>query len=157
MRPILPSEVVLFLQNPWFSPDTPEEDVRRYSTDLEYRRTILAKTMTGRRLLAAFGTEWYEGMWIDNANPLHSQNSRGWYPANHTHMANVIMSRMPRVVATMGLTAKRGFEGLLKTENSQRYFKTLAHLHCPHPNSMGITQDVLDSFAIKVMGCQVPE
>lgn len=155
MRLIRPSEVVLFLQNPWFPLDTPPEVIQRYANDVEFRKQQLATTMTGRRLIAMFGAEWYAGMWIDNANPQATDHSRGWRPANHTHMANVILAQLPHVVVTMGLTAKHGFEVLRKTGTHTRYFSTITHLHCNHPNAMGITMDVLESFGLMVKNCLV--
>lgn len=155
MRPIRPHEVVLFLQNPWFPMDTPRETIQRYATDCAFRKEVLATTMTGRRLISMFGEDWYNGMWIDNANPQATDHSRGWRPANHKHMSDVILARLPRVVVTMGLTAKRGFEALRKTGPNTRYFLTIAHLHCNHPNAMGITMDVLESFGLMVRGCMV--
>ncbi len=137
--------------------DTPQDVIQRYMVDCVFRKQQLATTMTGRRLLTMFGDEWYAGMWIDNANPQATDHSRGWRPANHTHMANVILERFPRVVITMGLTAKRGFEALRKTGTNNRYFSTITHLHCNHPNSMGITMDTLEGFGLMVKGCLVSD
>ena len=63
--------IVVFLQNSYFSPDTPTSDMLKFQHDHEYRREQLAKSMTGSRLKKALGDAFWS-IWWDNANPERS-------------------------------------------------------------------------------------
>lgn len=155
MRPIQPNEVVLFLQNPWFPANTDASLIERYTNDVTFRRQYLLTTMTGRRVHQMFGDYWYNGMWIDNANVTPSLHHRGVFPPNIEHMAKVITTQMPQLVVTMGIIARQGFKMLCSNHKSRRYFSALGHLHCPHPNTMGITNQELEAFVERVFNTMV--
>lgn len=136
---------------PWFDESVSTMAILRYSTEIRFRRRLLAGTKTGQLLIAMFGAEWFRGMWIDVVNP-----HRGFQLPDHEYMADVVARRHPLVVITFGNIAESGWNWLLTVPGAGRYYRSITHLHCPHPNAMGITQDALDAFAMKLMACRVP-
>ncbi len=69
------STVVAFLQNPWFPPGTRKGVVDRYTLDQDFHKRLLANTMSGRRLLQAFGQEDFKKIWWDNVSPEPAWNA----------------------------------------------------------------------------------
>jgi len=150
MRLLRPDEVVAFLQNPWFRPGTFDETVRMYRENVEFRRRLLARSMSGGRLLRAFGEDWFGKIWWDNANPLHGNDHSARWLADTYHMSDVVTTRCPLVVLTFGRIAANGAAKI-------RLSRVIRVLSCAHPNAMGITQDDLDVFANRVMSITVDQ
>lgn len=148
MTTLEPHDVVAFLQNPWFAPETDAGTIERYRTDVNFRRHVLSETMTGKRLLRAFGKEWFFGIWWDNANPTHGAHHRERWTPDPAHMMNVVSTHYPRLVLLFGRSAETGAQ-IAKID---RVTRTLA---CAHPNAMGVTQEEFDLFAMRVMNTRV--
>lgn len=144
-----PHEVLVFLQNPHFK----EEELHlleRYTTDSRFRKEFLANTMTGRRLRLAFGETWWNGIYIDNANPCPSIPHQLIVPPNVEHMRRVAIRVLPRVVLLCGRTAQGGWNQLRTDRTMGPYIRAIHAVECPHPNAMGVTQDVLDRAAATI-------
>lgn len=145
------ADAVIFLQNAWFPEGTRASAIKRYASDLAFRRRVLAESATGRRLLAAFGERWYNRIHWDNATPVAGIGSSDIsLPADLDHMSKVISECRPRVIGTMGGTAERGVEALieqLKIRNIDR----IKIYNSPHPNARGTTSGQLRDFAISII------
>lgn len=144
-------KVVAFLQNPWFKPDTPNYIIAKYRDEPDYRRRVLALSMTGRRLMTAYGDKFSEIHW-DNANPLHGSYSSKLFREDIGHMVKALGIARPTAVVTYSKTALDGMSQILHYWDEIPEIKELqldkpAHHHCPHPNSRGITQFQLNEFA----------
>lgn len=143
-------KVVAFLQNPWFKPDTPNHVILKYREDADYRRRVLALSMSGRRLESAFGNFFSDIHW-DNANPLHGNTPGHVSPPDAQHVAQVLRDLQPEAVICFGKQALAGFE------RAQLEFGLLYHLpeipyHCfPHPNARGLTQFQINEFAQQII------
>lgn len=134
-----------FLQNCWFRPGTDQQLIVRYLTDQNFRRMVLARSMTGRRLLNAFGPIAYRKIWWDNASMFVGRMSAAKADPDINYMLNQLEIVRPRVVLTFGNIAKSGF---LRAHSGPYQY---AHHHCPHPNTRGITQAQLNEFARKII------
>lgn len=151
-RYVDPSKILAFLQNPWFPPGTDAEIIRQYRNNVDYRRRVLALSMSGQRLYRAFGEAFSLIVW-DNANPEHTPVASGKLDPNHNYMAIRIMQEKPELVLTFGALPKAG---LIKA------YETLAPRHRPltmatkHPNARFFPQTELDIFAATVLSYLVP-
>ncbi len=134
--------VVAFLQNCWFRPGTNPELIRRYLTDQKFRRIILARSMSGRRLLRAFGGPDYRRIWWDNASEYVANTSPGKADASPDHMARVVQQTSPRAIVCFGQVALQGIQALQRS-----WIHELPCHYFPHPNARGLTQFQLDEFA----------
>lgn len=141
---------VIFLQNPWFPPETDPQILQSYENDVQFRRELLATTMTGRRLLNLFGPMFYD-IWWDNAHPtpLLGDHRVAGEP-DHEHMFRVILEQRPR---TIGLLGRRAAEGMRRlSEEMPLFFRGDRLLgarivEARHPNAMGCTTEELEQFS----------
>lgn len=148
--------VVAFLQNCWFPPDTPAAITSRYVSDEKYRRIVLARSMTGKRLLRAFGPKYNE-IWWDNASPQIGQSPGARFEANHEHMAEVIVNARPVAIICFGAVALDGLTYINNTLLGEEVYgyndrRVVPHHAAPHPNARGILQSQLNEFADKIIG-----
>lgn len=154
------STVLAILQNCWFKPGTNPEIIRRYQEDQKFRRLVLARCMTGRRLSRAFG-EHYQNIWWENASTYvgNQSSSRGEFDPNHIKL--VIEKVEPVAILTFGMVAYNGVTFVEDEWNrnldriyqgdapEDEIFPTIHHSH--HPNARGITQAQLNNFAEEVI------
>ena len=141
---------VIFLQNPWFPPETDPETLRSYQHDVQFRRELLATTMTGRRLLGLFGP-MYHDIWWDNAHPrplLGDHRVAG--DPDHEHMLRVILEQRPKTIGLLGRRAAAGMDRLRREmplffQNDQ--FLGARIVEARHPNAMGCTTEELERFS----------
>lgn len=142
-------KVVAFLQNPWFKPDTPNHVIRLYREDADYRRRVLALSMSGRRLESAFGPFFSDIHW-DNANPLHGNTPGHVSPPDLLHIERVLRELQPGAVLLFGGNASRGYEFVLA--KCQDLYDLKTPYHCfPHPNARGLTQFQINEFAEQII------
>lgn len=139
-----PIKIVAFMQNPWFKPGTSIRHIKLYSESQYFHRAVLANSMSGKRLLQAFGEELYNQIWWDNANPVAATIATGKFEANYDHMIKVLIRQNPRLVIGFGQEANMAITQLLVTEKFPGEIESLA---CHHPNARGKTQQDLDNFA----------
>ena len=146
--------VVAFLQNCWFKPGTNPELIRRYLTDQKFRRLILARSMSGGRLLRAFGEDDYRRIWWDNASEYVASTSPGKSAADTEHKKRVLHQVMPRGILCFGSIASVGMDSLVmrhKQETGMNFLPENVLWHYfPHPNARGLRQSQLDEFAREI-------
>lgn len=141
---------VIFLQNPWFPLETDPETLHSYENDVQFRRELLATTMTGRRLLNLFGPMFHD-IWWDNAHPrpLLGDHRVSGEP-DHEHMLRVILEQRPRTIGLLGKKASEGMRRLI--EEMPLFFRNGQFLgarivEARHPNAMGCTTEELEQFS----------
>lgn len=137
-------KIVAFLQNPWFPDHVAERHKKLYGTDVNFRRRVLARSMSGRRLITAFGYDLYESIWWDNANPECTSHAAGLNKADWDHIARVVAEQKPKLVLTFGNQARDGFTRAQLICPTTYEIETL---HCHHPNARHKTQADLNNFA----------
>lgn len=134
--------IVAFLQNPWFPAHTHPTLVAKYRDRQDFHKRILGASMTGKRLIAAFG-DMYDKIHWDNANWRHTSVANGKMPADPEHIARTLIMHQPEVVLAFGAVAREALEPLVCTYN----FILLA---CPHPSAFGNTSGNLTILAKKI-------
>ncbi len=152
------ARVLAFLQNMWFPRDTPQATIDMYLTDQKFRRCILAKSMSGKRLVKAFGPH-YRDIWWENASPQRGEHPGAVFPADTDHMWKVIYDVKPDAILGFGSVAAKGLNAMFAVDAMVPLFKStdpvifskdglLHHTHFfPHPNCRGLLQWQLDQFA----------
>ena len=147
--------VVAFLQNCWFPKDTPQTIIRAYLTDQSYRRKVLAKSMTGRRLIKSFGSNNYQRIWWDNASEHVASTAPGRVPADVSHVTRVLLQVKPSAILCFGKIAMDGLELAMAEWQRNTGNKMLPdgvkHHYFPHPNARGLRQSQLDDFARQII------
>lgn len=131
--------IVAFLQNPWFRPGTSQMVIDMYREDAGFRRRLLARSMTGRRLMHAF-REMYSDIWWDNVSPQHGDDHREAMTPDQDHVYQVIVMNRPELVLTFGSYARGALSKIWHGPM----------MHCRHPNAMGIRQEEINQFAAEV-------
>lgn len=137
------TKIVAFLQNPWFPPGTKKEHIDRYNTDQAFHQRLLRNTMSGQRLMQAFGEHMFKRIWWDNVSPEAADEAKGITPADMAHIERVIDEQGPDLVLCFGKSAK---EAIDRSAGSI----TRKIMYCHHPNARYKTQDELNAFAHEV-------
>lgn len=132
--------IVAFMQNPWFPPGTEPAVKHAYRTLQDFHKKVLRSTMSGQRLLMAFGEEYYERIWWDNIAPEPADHPRGKTKVDMKHVDTLIEIWKPQLVLTFGSVAGEAIDGSLMCLHRKV-------MKCHHPNAMGRTQAELDNFA----------
>jgi hypothetical protein len=139
------SDIVAFLQNPWFKPGTSDRVIHTYRDDQRYHRKVLSMCMTGRRLMEAFG-DLYEQIHWDNTNWRPAYMANGKTDPDYGWMRTVIANQKPKLILCFGNQAKEAYIELgccyLECE--------IPYLTCHHPNARFRTQQDLNHFALTV-------
>lgn len=133
-------KIVAFLQNPWFPDGTAPEVIDRYRSEQQFHQRLLARTMSGNRLMVAFGEFWFKRIWWDNANPEHSRRPGITTEYDIRHIERVIKEQEPHLILTFGTQAR---DGVSKSVASI----TTKVMSCHHPNARFRGQQDLDQFA----------
>jgi hypothetical protein len=136
--------LLAFMQNPWFPPGTSKGIIDRYLTDQAFHRKLLSRTMSGNRLVQAFGSDMFNRIWWDNVAPKHSEESSGMTAIEATHVERVIQQVKPDMILTFGTLAEQAVLNSLAAED-------LLYLPCHHPNARGKSMQDLSDFAIQVI------
>lgn len=136
------NEIVAFLQNPWFEEGTLQRLIDAYRADIKLRRKVLAESMTGKRLLSAFGEDWYNSILWDNANPTESCVASGFSLPDFSHIRKVIEQNKPKLILTFGAHARGGICAVQLADMTE-----IPHLICHHPNARHKTMQDLIDFA----------
>lgn len=146
------SKIVAFLQNPWFKPETVSaRHLEMYRTDPVFHRMVLARSMTGRRLVKAFGALYDEIHW-DNASPAHADVAPGRTPPDYTHIGQVVWVQRPQMILTFGRVAELAVQETSEIPHNEEVFKDVDLVwSCHHPNARHQTQADLNLFAWKVI------
>lgn len=139
-----PIKIVAFMQNPWFPIGTSPRHIKMYNESQHFHRRVLALSMSGRRLLSAFGEHLYNQIWWDNASPIAATIATGKFEADMEHMMRATILQMPRLLLGFGTSANDAITTLL-TENPFPY--QIRFMACHHPNARGRTQQDLNDFA----------
>jgi hypothetical protein len=136
-------KILAFMQNPWFPPSTRREYVDRYRTDQEFHKYLLARTMSGQRLLQAFGPEMFDSIHWDNVAPEAAEEASGKTDIDHEHVERVILHVMPDLIISFGKLAEEALDGSI-------YAIKIPYMCCHHPNARGYTMADLAQFAVDV-------
>jgi len=135
-------KIVAFMQNPWFPPGTQKRHVELYNTDQDFHRTLLANTMSGKRLKQAFKSMFDQIYW-DNVAPAAAEEACGKTDVDIEWVEKVIAQQRPDLILTFGTLAKDALaEAIVPT--------ACRVMSCHHPNARFRTQADLDTFAGEV-------
>lgn len=134
--------IVAFLQNPWFPAHTHPTLVAKYRDRQDFHRRILGGSVTGKRLIAAFG-DMYDKIHWDNANWRHTSVANGKLPADLEHIDRVLTNNMPDLVLAFGKVAENAISPMV----GKFGFTMIA---CPHPSAFGNTSGNLTMLAKRV-------
>lgn len=138
-------KIVAFMQNPWFPPGTSRKTIEAYRDDQAYHRKVLARCMSGKRLMHAFQDLYWEIYW-DNANPEPADSSQGVMEPDISHILRVIETHEPDLILTFGRLPTLGVKDVMDANDIR-----IPLMACHHPNARGMTQYDLNQFAAKVM------
>jgi hypothetical protein len=133
-------KIVAFLQNPGFSVTTPDDIVQRYADDIVFRRERLAASQTGARLMKAWGEDWYQYIYWDNACTTPGTVPLSFSRVDRNHIIDTILREEPDIVLAYGRYAER----MMKTIPPCTWLKVFV---TQHTNCHGITSDEMKAFA----------
>lgn len=136
-------KIVAFMQNPWFPPGTQRAHVDRYRTDQEFHQRLLSRTMSGGRLLQAFGPDTFSKIWWDNVAPEAAEEAAGQTEIDYDHVERVIHTQKPDLIISFGALAERALDNSIGAIE-------IPYMCCHHPNARGKTVSDLAQFAIDV-------
>lgn len=132
--------IVGFLQNPGFDVNTKPEIIARYGLDDLYRKTVLAHTMSGKKLIRTLGFKLYYGITWDNACPLCNHHPSYRKTADVSHMQSVLTKHGPELVLCYGNTARNAINDVWS-----------GPLICaPHPNARYTSDEVFRKVKDKI-------
>ncbi|UOF78078.1 protein (G:T/u specific DNA glycosylasE)-glycosylasE [Caudoviricetes sp.] len=137
------TRIVAFMQNPWFPAGTSREKIHAYKTVQRYHQDVLKETMSGYRLIQAFGEEMFRRIYWDNVAPEPADNARGVTPVDMKHVEAIIAVNDPHLILTFGKVAEDTLKKSVASINRHM-------MHCHHPNARSMTQSDLDIFAWQV-------
>jgi len=135
--------ILAFMQNPWFEPGTRPEIIDRYKTDQEFHRRLLARTMSGQRLLTAFGPTMFMEIWWDNVAPKAAVEAAGVTDIDMQHVDKLICDYKPDIILAFGKLAEKALDNSF-------YAELIPYFCCHHPNARGYTMLDLAAFAVQI-------
>lgn len=136
-------KIVAFMQNPWFPPGTDRRHVDRYTTDQEFHRRILARSMSGVRLMSALGPALFNAIWWDNVAPTATEESSGISEIDMGHVETALTEQRPDLILAFGRVAEAALDkSFIAME--------IPCLCCHHTNARGKTMSDLSEFAVWV-------
>jgi hypothetical protein len=151
-------KILAFLQNQWFKPSSIKTIERMYATHgatPEGRASVNARllfyrSLTGRRLKAAFGDLCDSIVW-EEASRRVGDKSTSKFPADPQHVVAVIEHFKPSIVLTFGSIALNGVLAalpLFAAKTSPCRFEVIS---APHPacRNWQVTRD-LNNAAVRV-------
>lgn len=124
-------KIVAYLQNPWFKPGVHQRHVALYRNDQKFHRLVLLHSATGRALERAFGSELYNHIHWDNANPLHGTERDAVFPPDAEYMAHVLLAQRPDIVLLFGKQAQGGWDKMARPSNDHIVLRSV------HPMARG--------------------
>jgi len=136
-------KIIAFMQNPWFTIETPRTVVDKYKTDQEFHKRILLETMSGQRLINAFGPTVFHAIHWDNVAPEAAPEADGETEIDPSHVEKVISVIEPDLIITFGNLAKSALKNSILAED-------IHVMNCHHPNARYKTAGDLGEFAIRV-------
>ncbi len=136
-------QILAFMQNPWFPAGTQKEVIDKYRTNQEFHRRLLARCMSGNRLLTAFGPKMFNAIWWDNVAPLAAVEAAGVTDINMQHVESTIAEVKPDMIICFGKIAEKALEQSILAIN-------IDFLCCHHPDARGYSQIDLGQFAVEV-------
>lgn len=136
-------KILALMQNPWFPPGTNKEHIDRYRTDQEFHRWLLARTMSGARLLQAFGPAMFAQIHWDNVAPEAAVEAAGVTDKDPDYVERLIHELRPDLIISFGRLAEEVLDGSILAVN-------IPYMCCHHPNARGQTQQDLADFAVEV-------
>lgn len=144
--------IIAFLQNPWFRPETSERHIIMYRDDQDFHRKVLSMSMTGKRLMEAFGNI-YDAIHWDNTNWRPAWYAAGRVEPDYDHMTRVLHAA-PRwdLILTFGKQAKLALLNIIEEmpNDSWKIYNKIPVMSCHHPNARHMTQADLREFALRV-------
>lgn len=130
------TKVLAFLQNAWFPKDTRLDYITKYLNDDVFRRRVLARSWSGRRLIYAFGEEMFSKIIWDNVSIEVGPYARYKGKPTLEYVKHVLKRHNPDLILT--------FSGM--AEGTIQLFIDQGLVKCPvmtgtHPNTMGMTNE----------------
>jgi hypothetical protein len=131
-------KILAFLQNQWVKdPARVQAIYDRHGDDPDRRaklnaRFLFYRSLTGRRLRAAFGELCDEIVW-EEASLRKAGKSSGVFPADENHMAECVRHHKPDVVLTFGKVASAALAVVFGTVEVDGKMVDFTILHGPHP------------------------
>jgi hypothetical protein len=135
-------KILAFLQNCWFPADTQIDYVNKYLSDDVFRRRVLARGWTGRRLINSLGEKLFSMIIWDNASVEVGTVAEHDGTPDLNHVEERIEYHKPDLILTFGKTAL----GAVNLVNRDR----IPVLSTKHPSARGFKRHELDSFANKI-------
>lgn len=135
--------IVAFMQNAWFPAGTAKSLVHRYATDQDFHKFLLKRTMSGGRLLSAFGPDMFNRIWWDNVSQAHTEEADGIAPIDMEHVERVLVTIRPHVVLGFGRLAEKALD-------SSIFAMDIDYFICHHPNARHKTASDLADFAVLI-------
>jgi len=136
-------KILAFMQNPWFAPGTPREKIDKYRTNQEFHQRTLLETMSGQRLVNAFGPLVFAAIHWDNVAPGASEEASGVTEVDQEHISRVITEVQPVLILTFGNLAEEALKSSIHADR-------IDLMACHPPNARHKTQADLGEFAIRV-------
>ena len=97
--------IMAFLQNAWFKPGTPPRHLARFRCDQDFRRRVISRSYTGKRLVDAFGADLYgQILWWDCTEEIGQVSTHKAKP-DFTYINNAIIKCKPDLILTFGTVA----------------------------------------------------
>lgn len=134
--------IVAFLQNPWFRPGTSQHHIELYRDNQEFHRKVLAMSMSGRRLVRAFG-DLYDKIHWSNTSWRAAERASGRMPTDIAYMSEVISAQNPELILCFG---RQAHDACMEMRMMSSRWK-IPYLSCHHPNAYGKFQSDLNMFA----------
>lgn len=136
-------KILAFLQNPWFRKGTSQHHIEMYRDNQDFHHRVLSLSMTGKRLVRAFG-ELYPLIHWDNTNWRPSSQASGREESDYTHMMTVLARILPDIVLAFG---NQAIEACHYIKSHDMMPEHIIILNCHHPNARHRTQEHLNQFA----------
>lgn len=135
--------IVGFLQNAWFRPGTKQVIIDRFWSDHKFRRALIARSASGKRLTRTFDKLFAEIYWQDATREIGYKSSAK-LPADDCHIQQVLNEQCPSLVLAFGELAGAALTRIWP-----------GPLIClPHPAARGL-KDELYREAIKLINMEV--
>lgn len=135
-------KVVAFLQNAWFPPDTRLEIICKYISDDRFRRRVLAKGYSGKRIIKIFGEKLFNTIIWNNVSLEVGAKSDHCGKPDLEHVESVVKIHRPQLILAFGKVAENTLRFLYKQDR----IKNVVILSTKHPNARHFPDSELQRF-----------
>lgn len=137
--------ILAFLQNAWFPPWVSKNHVKLYIENDSFRKKVLARSFTGRKLIRTLGEELYTKIIWDNIS-----HEVGDYPGfcgipSEDTVLNKIVLHRPKLILAFGRVST---QTLLKLHAEREI--NIPVMTTKHPNARHFPDSELENFGRKI-------